>query len=531
MADLPANSNHQEPKKELKMEHRLLIAFALMFGVLFVTPYIYKPAPAPKRQGPSPTPSQASQLAQPPEAPAIPTAKEQAPAQPVPGTMQAASEQNFVVDTSLYRIQFTNRGATVKSWVLKKFLDSSGKPLELVNTAALTKIPAPFAISLKDQQISSELNQALFIAKPAPGGLGIDYEFSDGKNYCRKSFQFGSDTYLAQITTEVTANGVPAAHSIEWRGGFGDASVLNRAGEQQSIYYDLAQSKLVVEPAKAVKDAPITAAGNYSFAGLDDRFFAFVLLPKTGNSIRIATVRDDLPSPPNGKDQQYVGVEVGGDSVNRFSMFVGPKDIDIFRRVDPRLQQLIDWGWFGVIAKPLFLALHWINDNIVHNYGWAIVLLTVLINLAVLPLRLSSLKSQKKMQALQPHIQAINAKYKGIGIRDPKKAEQNQEVMELYKKHGVNPLGGCLPMLIQLPILYAFYKVLTVTIELRGAHWLWVTDLSRPETLGIHLLPVIMIVTQYFMQKMTPNPSMDPAQARMMAFMPLMFGFLFYNAS
>jgi YidC/Oxa1 family membrane protein insertase len=212
-------------------------------------------------------------------------------------------------------------------------------------------------------------------------------------------------------------------------------------------------------------------------------------------------------------------------------MFIGPKDIDILRKVDPKLQQLINWGFFGVVAKPLFLALHWINDNVAHNYGWAIVLLTIGINLALFPLRLSSLKSQKKMQALQPHIQAINAKYKGISLRDPRKAEQNQEVMEFYKKHGVNPMGGCFPMLIQLPILYAFYTVLGVTIELRGAHWLWVSDLSRPETLAIHLLPVIMIVTQFVMQKMTPSPGMDPAQARMMQFMPLMFGFFFYNMS
>jgi YidC/Oxa1 family membrane protein insertase len=245
----------------------------------------------------------------------------------------------------------------------------------------------------------------------------------------------------------------------------------------------------------------------------------------------VETLKDDVPATPGAKDEPHVGTAVGGDAVNRFAMFIGPKDIDILRKVDPKLQQLINWGFFGVVAKPLFLALHWINDNVAHNYGWAIVLLTICINLALFPLRLSSLKSQKKMQALQPHIQAINAKYKGISLRDPRKAEQNQEVMEFYKKHGVNPMGGCFPMLIQLPILYAFYTVLGVTIELRGAHWLWVTDLSRPETLAIHLLPVIMIVTQFVMQKMTPSPGMDPAQARMMQFMPLMFGFFFYNMS
>jgi YidC/Oxa1 family membrane protein insertase len=384
---------------------------------------------------------------------------------------------------------------------------------------------------MKDDGVAKELNYALFTAKPAPDNLGIDFEFSDGKNFCRKSFRFAKNSYMSQVATEVSQNGTPAQHLIEWRGGFGDATVLNRAGQQHAIYYDLGQGKLITKTAKDAKDGTISATGNYSFAGQDDLFFAYVFLPKDNTSTVVETLKDDVPATPGAKDEPHVGTAVGGDAVNRFAMFIGPKDIDILRKVDPKLQQLINWGFFGVVAKPLFLALHWINDNVAHNYGWAIVLLTIGINLALFPLRLSSLKSQKKMQALQPHIQAINAKYKGISLRDPRKAEQNQEVMEFYKKHGVNPMGGCFPMLIQLPILYAFYTVLGVTIELRGAHWLWVSDLSRPETLAIHLLPVIMIVTQFVMQKMTPSPGMDPAQARMMQFMPLMFGFFFYNMS
>ncbi len=210
---------------------------------------------------------------------------------------------------------------------------------------------------------------------------------------------------------------------------------------------------------------------------------------------------------------------------------MGPKDVDLLRKVDPKLQQLIDWGWFGIIAKPIFLALHWLNDNAIHNYGWSIVVITIVINLLLLPLRFSSMKSQKKMQRLQPQIAAINAKYKGLSLRDPKKAEQNAEIMELYKREGANPMSGCLPMFIQIPILYGFYKVLSVTIELRGAHWLWVTDLSQPEQLAIHVLPIVMVITQFIQQKMTPNPSVDPSQAKMMQFMPLMFGFFFYNMS
>jgi len=136
------------------------------------------------------------------------------------------------------------------------------------------------------------------------------------------------------------------------------------------------------------------------------------------------------------------------------------------------------------------------------------------------------------MQALQPQITAINEKYKNVGMRDPRKQEQNQEVMALYQKHGVNPLGGCLPMALQMPFLYAFYRVFAVAIEMRGAHWLWISDLSRAETLPIHILPIALIITQFITQKMTPtSAAVDPAQQKMTMFMPLIFGFMFYSVS
>jgi YidC/Oxa1 family membrane protein insertase len=179
----------------------------------------------------------------------------------------------------------------------------------------------------------------------------------------------------------------------------------------------------------------------------------------------------------------------------------------------------------------LFTSLNWVHDHWTGNFGWAIIIVTLIINLALFPLRLTSLKSARKMQKLQPQIQAINAKYKNISLRDPKKAEQNQEVMALYKQEGVNPVGGCIPMLIQLPFFYAFYRVLNIAIELRHAPWLWVPDLSSAETLPIHLLPIILIATQILTQRMTPAAGVDPNQQKMMMMMPLLFGFMFYHAS
>ncbi len=510
------------------MEIRLLIAFLLMGLVLFVTPYFYKPPAGPKRTAPPPAPAQATQETKQPAAPQPPPAVTAAPS---PGQIGAVKEVTFTVDTALYRIQLSNIGGVVQNWTLKKFVDSRGKPLELVNTAALKSAPPPFAIIFKDGNPAAQLNSAKFKSTPTPDGLGVDYEYSDGAIHCVKTFRFAKNSYLSQVTSEVTRNGAGVPHLLEWRGGFGDLTVQNRTSAQQTVYYDLTASKLNTLNAGKAKNGTVTAAGNYSFAGIEDTFFAAVMLPKDSGSTEVQTYKDDLTPSKDAKPESFVGVGVGGDAVNDFSVFVGPKDIDILKRVDPRLPQLINWGFFGIIAKPLFLVLHWIDDRLIHNYGWSIVVITIVINLLLLPLRFTSMKSAKKMQALQPQIKAINAKYKDVGLRDPKKAEQNQEVMDLYKREGVNPMGGCLPMVIQLPILYAFYTVLAVTIELRGAHWLWVTDLTQPETLPIHVLPLVMIVTQFLMQRMTPNPSADQSQARMMAFMPLFFGFFFYNMS
>ena len=198
----------------------------------------------------------------------------------------------------------------------------------------------------------------------------------------------------------------------------------------------------------------------------------------------------------------------------------------------------MDYGWFAVVAKPLFVALRWIYEHVVSNYGWAIILLTVFINMVLFPLKISSLRSSMKMQKLQPQLKAIQEKYKHLKMKDPRRNQMSQETMELYKKHGVNPLGACLPMLLQIPFLYGFYKVLIVSIEMRHAPWIswWVPDLSAPEPdlvrwLPIKFLPLLMCGTQFLLQKMSPMPSADPTQQKIMLFMPVMFLFFFWYIS
>jgi YidC/Oxa1 family membrane protein insertase len=515
-------------KKEISMEARLLVAFLLMGLVLFGTQYFYKPAPpavaTPTKAGPVKQAEVVLQAQKPaPPPPAAPTAV-------MPGQVHADKEETFTVETDLYRVTFSNQGAVVRSWILKDYKDKKGEPLDLVNQRALAKVPAPFSILVKNQQLATDPNTALFKVDRSPDNLSVDFEFSDGRAATKKSFKFSKASYLVGVTTQVTDNGVMVPHSIEWRGGFGDETVPNAATDQKAVYYDLTAAKLYEKDPKEAKNGPVTFSGQFSFAGLEDKYFAGVFLPVNRTSSEATVFSDAVPS-ASGSEEQRIGAAVGGDGLITFSYFAGPKDTDLLRRVDPKLTMLVDWGWFEVVAKPLFLALNWTANHLVHNWGWAIILVTIAINLLLFPLRLTSLKSSRKMQRLQPQIAAINAKYKSIGLRDPKKAEQNAELMDLYKKEGVNPMGGCVPMIIQIPFFYAFYKVLSISIEMRGASWLWVHDLSQPETIAIRVLPILLIVTQFLTQKMTPQPGVDPSQQKMMMLMPLFLGYIFYFLS
>jgi YidC/Oxa1 family membrane protein insertase len=552
-------------KKEMSMEVRLLLAFLLMGLVLFVTPYFYKPTPAPpakqaaKSSETAKTPqgksaeskTGESKAGEPPgetkageaqagQAQAESKASETkagaskpaaaAPALNLPAPVQATQEQTVTVDTDLYHVVFSNRGAVARSWILKKYKDQHGKPVELVNEQALAKLPPPFALAFKGTAPSPDPNQALFEVK-RPNPLTVSFEYSDGHVAVKKSFKFAENSYLVDVSSEVSQNGAALPNSLEWRGGFGDETVVNPANYQHSMFYDLSDSKLTEHQVKDAKNGPISSAGQYSFAGLEDSYFASVFLPQGRSLVELTTYSDSIPDSA-GKDQPRIGAAVGGEGTNDFKLFIGPKDYDLLNRIDPKLQQLISWGWFGIIAKPLFVALNWTADHVtLGNYGWAIILLTTVINTVLFPLKITSMKSSRKMQAIQPLINSINEKYKGLPMRDPRQQEKSQELMDLYKKHGVNPVGGCLPMILQLPAFYAFYKVLQVSIELRGAGFLWVHDLSQPEMLAIRILPVILVLTQFLSQKMTPSPGMDPNQQKMMMFMPLVFGYMFWYAS
>lgn len=512
------------------MEMRLVIALVLMGAVLFITPYFVQTPPEEAKTvsktavAPEKTPS----------APATPKPSESTPqvsAAPASGSevaAVAAQEEQVLapIETDLYRIEFTNRGALIKSWILKEYKDANGHPLDLVSPVGKEKVGYPFAIQLKGSAELPEINQALFVATPVDGGY--DFEYSDGKTYAKKTFRVKQGSYLVNASSQFTQNGTPTKHLLAWRGGFGDHTGFAAADTIHSIVFDTAENKLIVNDADYAKGGPQTRSGSFAFAGLEDKYFAIVNLPSGTGATELYTINDQLPD-AEGKQRPIVGGAIGGEAQNRLMLFVGPKDYNLLKSIDPRLEKLIDFGWSSFIAKPLFLALKYVNDTWVFNWGWSIIIVTVIINILLLPLKITSLKSMRKMSLIAPDMKAINDKYKGLSMKDPKMQKKNEEVMALYKKHGVNPAGGCLPLLLQFPFLFAFYAVLQVAIELRQENWLWVTDLSQPETIAIRILPLVMIASQFLMQKMTPATGGDPAQQKIMLFMPLVFGFMFYN--
>ena len=549
MADLTPSSQNKpgtnpKPKSvlsalnDLSMETRLFLAFGLMALVLMVTQYFMPSTKAIPPKAPAPVQNQAQNATPaPPAAPPVPAAKSAGRAAAAKSATSALpavvaeKQETRVIETPVYRVEFSNEGATIVSWKLKKYKDSDGKLVELTSPVGNAKAGWPFSYIFSSVKPGTDLNKVLFaIEQPDP--LTIEFRYSNGTLLARKSFHFDAKGYRMSVASDVTESDRGLPHMLAWRAGFGDRTTHNEAGVQHAIHYETANSKLVVDDSKAAKNGPITHTGTFEFAGLEDNYFVAVALPEGGTPVDLQVWTDWFKMKSDGEDVAHVGAAFGtGLAPLRLSFFVGPKDHDVLRLTDPKLNQVIDWGWFWFIAKPLFLGLHWVNDNLTMNWGWAIIAVTIIINFLMLPLRFSSMRSMNKMAAIKPELDAIAARYKDLPLRDPRKAKQNEETMALYSKHGINPMGGCVPILLQMPFFIAFFKVLSTAIELRGAHWLWVMDLSSPETLPIRLLPVGMLVTQVLMQKMTPSPSTDPSQKTMMMLMPVVLSVMFYSAS
>jgi YidC/Oxa1 family membrane protein insertase len=535
-----------------------LIALVVLLGFQYFAKPRQPAAPAPAAQTPAqnqPQPALSAAAAAPISASGAPQAQS-APPQVAAPVIAASEVALTTVENENLKIVFTNRGAQVEHWILKgsqykDHPDPGGQQLDLVNprTAAFG---LPLSLFTYEPELTKQLNEALYQVSgdasstgvlQAPGSVSFHYA-ANGLDVV-KTFRFDS-SYVVTAEVEVRRNGVPVRALLAWPGGLGD--------QTEPMHFAYGKFAWSLDGKDDSTDAKKVSGGAtldqpFEYASIIDLYFAAAFLPDAPARFTVVTLHNaiDLPSDRSDPNSQkrpadVIGLAVGDTSGStRLRLFAGPKDSDVLKAIratgpdgkptGPTLEPLIQFGWLTIIAKPLYLALRYLRGRLgpgEYNWGWAIIIVTVIFNLLMLPTRFSMMKSSLKMMRIQPKVEAIKQRFKNLKATDPKRAEMNTEMMALYKAEGVNMYGSCLPMLINMPLFFAYYRVLLNAVELRQAHWFWLTDLSSPDPL--HILPILIIVTMFLTQYITPSPGMDPAQRRMMAFMmPIIFGFMLWS--
>jgi len=530
----------------------------LVITVFFGYQYFFN-KPQPETHAPTQTTQTQTQSQNAPSAPAQATAPSAATQAATPA-VSAAMESDTTVENELYKIVFTNRGAQVKHWILKKYFDDSGKPLDLVQPEASERFGLPLSLFTYDSALTSQLNQALYQVtsqgtQPSATGLllaptTLSFRYAANGVDVVKTLHF-DNSYVISIDTSVKRNGVPVRALVEWPAGLGDmeefhTSSMLRAQTRTPSYFAWSIAGKQDSQSAGKVSGNATLNEPYQYAAVSDLYFAAAFLPDTPEDSTVVTLHNaiDLPSNPSDPSSKKTPADVLGIAVGsatgdtRLRLFAGPKATDVLASIHsigsdgkpsgPSLESLIQFGWWTIIAKPLYLILRFMVEHGIGNWGWAILVFTLVFTLALLPTRLMMTKSSLKMMRLQPKLDAIKKRYANLKINDPKRAEMQQEQMALMKSEGVNMYGGCLPMLLQMPLFFAYYRVLQNAVELRQAHWLWLPDLSQPDP--THILPILIIATMFLTQYITPSPGMDPAQRRMMAIMmPVIFGFMLWH--
>ncbi len=535
----------------------MLLVFAAILGYQY---FFAKPKPEERPSQPAQSqgvasPAPASSAA----APADQKHQTQAAAHAVAATptISASQESEFTVENEVYKIVLTNRGARIKHWFLKKSFDSSGKPLDLVQPEAAARFGLPLSLFTYEPALTSQLNDALYQAtvtgaQPSSTGLvvapaTISYHYAaDGLDVV-KTVQFNS-TYVVNVETEVKRNGEPVRALVEWPAGLGDmeefaqsSMIHSQTPTPSSFAWSIDGKESSQSAAKVSGNSTLDEP--YQYAAVMDIYFAAAFLPSDPDHTTVVTLHNaiDLPSnqsDPNSKKTPHdvLGIAVGDTSGDtKLRLFAGPKSTAVLSSIHttgadgkpdgPSLASLIEFGWMAFIAKPLYLLLRWMVLHGINSWGWAIIISTVVFNVALLPTRITAMKSSLKTMRIQPKVDAIKNRYKSLKMNDPKRQEMNTEMMALYKAENVNMYGSCLPMLVPLILLWPYFRVLQYAFELRQAHWMWLPDLSQPDP--TYVLPVLIIITMFFTQYITPSPGMDPTQRRMMAFiMPIFFGFM-----
>jgi YidC/Oxa1 family membrane protein insertase len=511
-------------------ERRLLLAVAL--SLLALTAYSLLFPSSPRRGVPA---AESSPSPRPPVAPA-PT--------PSPGPSRAAPPPEArvapvvsVADERERRVEvrgrdmtlaFTNRGARVVSWRLARFMDPGGKPEEMVQ--ALASGPRPLDIETGDPALDLRLREALFrpssevVILPAAGTATLSFEYAEGDIRAEKTLAFEGQDYLVKVGVSLRRGSQDMPAKILWGPGVGNPSAAEMEVQGYEAPHGVALTDSGVERLPTDKLPPAgRALAGARWVGVESHYFAALFVPPGERGT--AEIRAiSLPSGEDGKPRRAPLVALDlGPGAGPTRLYVGPKDYHELSRLDHQLNQVVPVGeWIGPIVVPFMGLLRWVHSH-VGNYGWSIVVLTLLINAAMAPFRHYSIANGLKMTKLAPEMKVIQERYRKVPLLDPKRQEMQEEMAALYARHGMSMqtqmMVGCLPLLLTMPFLIAFYRVLTVSIELRGASFLWIPDLSQKDPL--FMTPVLMGISMFLMQKMTPT-AMDPAQQRIMMIMPLM---------
>src|SRR6266545_1512756 len=531
------------------MEKRVLLAVVLSFVVLYAYQAMFAPPPkqpvkpSSAAEAPAAAPSTSSTPAGAPAA--APSASPGAAAVPSPVASAAAplvadaAERDVTVENPSVQAVFTTRGGALKSWRLKKYQDVGREPLEIVPHNVPADTPRPFTLQVPDAAASATLATALF--KPSAdrvqvtsGSASLTFDYQDASGLtARKEFVFSDQSpYVIDFSAAVSQGGKPVVATILWGPGIGSgiiASTRSYNPPAQPIFYRDGSVSRIKEnkvAENAVQD------GLFGFAGVDDHYFLTAVIPG-GRPVHLEYRKLDVPIPgatDGNAAAHFVDWSLRFNDANaKARFFAGPKDFDVLAAVDRDLVRSIDFGMFAWLVVPLLRALKWVNGY-VGNYGWSLILLTVLINVVMFRLRHKSVVSMRKMQEVQPEVKSIQDRYAKLKMTDPARSKMNQELMALYKERGVNPASGCVPMLLTLPVLFAFYSMLSVAIELRGAPFIGqIHDLSAHDPWFIW--PIVMGITMFIQQRMTPSTA-DPVQQKVMLIMPVMMtGMFLYAAS
>jgi YidC/Oxa1 family membrane protein insertase len=518
------------------MEKRVFIAIFLCFAVLAVYQWYFAPKPLdqPQTAGvttPAASPAAAAPTATPNGTPAP------APAQGQPQAVAKAlvadtAAHEIVVDTDTVHAVFSSAGGTLVSWQLKGYRAEDGTALDLVPPGLPSNFPRPFTLATDDPAISNTVATALYQPSvtsltlgSAPGTLSFEFRDASGLS-ARKAFHFQPEgkPYDLTVDAEIDVGGAGRPVAMQWGPalGLGFKPDGSRAVPIRALQYR--NEKLERLTASQLEKQP-HYDGALRYTGVEEQYFLTVALPGTQSvQVDFQPVTLPVPNDPQNRTRSFIQYSVRAPGAASVLFFMGPKNFDVLHAVDPELVRAIDFGMFSWLVVPLLQALKWINGYL-GNYGWSIIALTLIINVLLFPLRHRSMVSMKKMQAVQPEVKAIQDRYAKYKLTDPERQKMNVELRNLYQQKGINPAGGCVPMLLTFPILLAFYNLLYSSIELRGAPFVgWIKDLSLHDP--YYVTPIVMGLTMFWQQRMMPSTA-DPMQQKMFLVLPIFFTFTF----